>query len=37
LIPGRPAFRPVWVQVDRNVTMVDQGQRSGRPLGLPDS
>jgi hypothetical protein len=30
--PGRPAFRLVLIQVDRNIEMVDQGQRSGRPL-----
>jgi hypothetical protein len=36
LTPGRPAFRPVLVQVDRNVTTVDQDKGDGRPSGLPE-
>jgi hypothetical protein len=31
LTPGRPAFRPVLLQVDRNVEMVDQDKGDSSP------
>jgi hypothetical protein len=37
LTPGRPAFRLVLGQVDRDIEMVDQYKEGGRPLGLPQS
>ena len=37
MAPGKPAFRPVLVQVDRNVEMIDQNKADSRPLGLPES
>lgn len=37
MAPGKPAFRPVLVQADRNVEMVDQNKGDGRPSGLPES
>jgi hypothetical protein len=37
LTPGKPAFRLVLVQEDRNVEMVDQDKGDSRPLGLPKS
>ena len=37
LTPGKPAFRLVLVQVDRNVGIVDQDKGGSRPLSLPES
>ena len=37
MTPGRPAFRLVLVQVDRNIEMVDQDKGDSRPNGLPES